>query len=129
MSIRRAKAVEGLRAVENWPRPSIAKACLDFNSNLLHMEWVAGVEFYLGSNLRLTRRVMKTVRVHQWRSDVLTYEDIPVPEIKAGEARVKIEASGVNYRHYQRTRLSAEHTFHQGTEGRGSSTRSDQSQK
>lgn len=41
---------------------------------------------------------MKTVRVHQYGGlEALTYEDIPVPEPKEGEARVKIEAIGVNF--------------------------------
>jgi NADPH2:quinone reductase len=65
---------------------------------------------------------MKTVRVHQYGGpEVLTYEDIPVPEPKAGEARVKIEASGVNYIDiYQRTALYPLKTpFILGTEGAG----------
>src|SRR5262249_2978048 len=41
---------------------------------------------------------MKAVRVHKHGGpEVLTLEEIPVPEPKAGEARVKIEAIGVNY--------------------------------
>jgi NADPH2:quinone reductase len=41
---------------------------------------------------------MKSVRVHQYGGlEVLKYEDIPVPEPKEGEARVKIEAIGVNF--------------------------------
>ena len=65
---------------------------------------------------------MKAVRVHQCGGpEVLTYEDIPVPEPKAGEARVKIEASGVNYIDiYQRTGLYPLKTpFTLGTEGAG----------
>ena len=65
---------------------------------------------------------MKAVRVHQYGGpEVLTYEDIPVPEPKAGEARVKIEASGVNYIDiYQRTGLYPLKTpFILGTEGAG----------
>jgi NADPH:quinone reductase len=65
---------------------------------------------------------MKAVRVHQYGDpEVLTYEDIPVPEPKAGEARVKIEASGVNYIDiYQRTGLYPLKTpFVLGTEGAG----------
>ena len=65
---------------------------------------------------------MKAVRVHQCGGpEVLTYEDIPVPEPKAGEARVKIEASGVNYIDiYQRTGLYPLPTpFTPGTEGAG----------
>jgi NADPH2:quinone reductase len=50
---------------------------------------------------------MKALRVHKYGGpEVLTYEDIPVPEPKAGEARVKIEAIGVNFIDiYQRTGL------------------------
>jgi NADPH2:quinone reductase len=50
---------------------------------------------------------MKAIRVHKYGGpEVLTYEDIPVPEPKAGEARVKIEAIGVNFIDiYQRTGL------------------------
>ena len=50
---------------------------------------------------------MKAVRVHKYGGpEVLTLEEIPVPEPKAGEARVKIEAIGVNYIDvYQRTGL------------------------
>ena len=41
---------------------------------------------------------MKTVRVHQYGGlEALTYEDVPVPEPGEGEARVKIEAIGVNF--------------------------------
>lgn len=41
---------------------------------------------------------MKTVRVHQYGGlEALTYEDVSVPEPKEGEARVKIEAIGVNF--------------------------------
>jgi len=50
---------------------------------------------------------MKAIRVHQYGGiDALKYEDIPVPEPGAGEARVKVEAAGVNYIDvYQRTGL------------------------
>jgi NADPH2:quinone reductase len=41
---------------------------------------------------------MKTVRVHQYGGlEALTYEDVLVPEPGEGEARVKIEAIGVNF--------------------------------
>jgi NADPH2:quinone reductase len=41
---------------------------------------------------------MKAVRVHQYGGpEVLKNEDIPLPEPKAGEARVKVEAIGLNY--------------------------------
>lgn len=50
---------------------------------------------------------MKAMRVHQYGGpEVLKSDQIPVPEPKAGEARVKIEAIGVNYIDiYQRTGL------------------------
>jgi NADPH:quinone reductase len=50
---------------------------------------------------------MKAIRVEKYGGpEVLTLEEIPVPEPKAGEARVKIEAIGVNYVDvYQRTGL------------------------
>lgn len=41
---------------------------------------------------------MKAVRVHQYGGlEALKHEDVPVPEPKEGEARVKIEAIGVNF--------------------------------
>lgn len=41
---------------------------------------------------------MKVVRVHQYGGlEALKYEEIPVPEPGEGEARVKIEAIGVNF--------------------------------
>lgn len=41
---------------------------------------------------------MKAVRVHQYGGpEVLRYEDVDVPRPRAGEALVKIAASGVNY--------------------------------
>jgi NADPH2:quinone reductase len=41
---------------------------------------------------------MKSVRVHQFGGlDALKVEDVPVPEPKEGEARVKIEVIGVNF--------------------------------
>ena len=65
---------------------------------------------------------MKAVRVHKYGGpEVLTLEEIPVPEPKAGEARVKIEAIGVNFIDiYQRTGLYPLQTpFILGTEGAG----------
>jgi NADPH:quinone reductase len=65
---------------------------------------------------------MKAVRVHKYGGpEVLTQEDIPLPEPKAGEARVKIEAAGVNFIDiYQRTGLYPLQTpFTLGTEGAG----------
>ena len=41
---------------------------------------------------------MKAIRIHNHGGpEVLTYEDLPIPEPKAEQARVKIEASGVNF--------------------------------
>ena len=41
---------------------------------------------------------MKAIRIHNYGgAEVLVLEDIPVPEPKPGEARIKIEAIGVNY--------------------------------
>jgi NADPH2:quinone reductase len=50
---------------------------------------------------------MRAVRVHNYGGpEVLSIEQIPVPEIRSGEARVKIEAIGVNYIDiYQRSGL------------------------
>jgi len=65
---------------------------------------------------------MRAVRVHKYGGpEVLTLEEIPVPEPKAGEARVEIEAIGVNYIDiYQRTGLYPLKTpFTLGTEGAG----------
>jgi NADPH2:quinone reductase len=65
---------------------------------------------------------MKAVRVHNCGGpEVLTFEEIPVPEPKAGEARVKIEAIGLNFIDvYQRTGLYPLPTpFTLGMEGAG----------
>ena len=41
---------------------------------------------------------MKAIRVHQYGGlDVLKYEEVPAPEPGEGEARVKVEAAGVNF--------------------------------
>src|ERR1051325_861237 len=41
---------------------------------------------------------MKAIRIHDHGGpEVLAYDDVPIPEPKAGQARVKIEASGVNF--------------------------------
>jgi NADPH:quinone reductase len=50
---------------------------------------------------------MKAIRIHKYGGpEVLTSEDVPIPEPKAGEARVKIEAIGLNFIDiYQRTGL------------------------
>ncbi len=41
---------------------------------------------------------MKAIRIHQFGSseDVLQYEDVPVPEPKAGEVLIKVEAASLN---------------------------------
>lgn len=65
---------------------------------------------------------MKAARIQKYGGpEVLNLEDIPVPEPKVGEARVKIEASGINYIDiYQRTGLYPLPTpFTLGTEGAG----------
>jgi NADPH:quinone reductase len=65
---------------------------------------------------------MKAVRVHKYGGpEVLAVDDIPVPEPKAGEARVKLEAIGVNFIDiYQRTGLYRLQTpFTLGSEGAG----------
>ena len=65
---------------------------------------------------------MKAVRIDKYGGpEVLTHEDIAVPEPKAGEARVKIEAIGLNYIDiYQRTGLYPLQTpFTLGMEGAG----------
>jgi NADPH2:quinone reductase len=41
---------------------------------------------------------MKAIRVHQFgAADALQYEDAPMPEPKAGEVRIKLAASGLNF--------------------------------
>jgi NADPH2:quinone reductase len=65
---------------------------------------------------------MKAVRVHKYGGpEVLAIDDIPVPEPKAGEARVKVEAIGINFIDiYQRTGLYPLQTpFTLGSEGAG----------
>src|SRR5262245_57217312 len=65
---------------------------------------------------------MKAVRVHKHGgADALVLDDVAIPEPKAGEARVKIEASGVNFIDiYHRTGLYPLQTpFTLGTEGAG----------
>src|SRR5207249_535180 len=67
-------------------------------------------------------KIMKAIRVHKYGgAEALTYEEIPLPEPKAGEARVKIEASGLNYIDvYHRTGLYPTQTpFTLGTEAAG----------
>ena len=65
---------------------------------------------------------MKAIRIHKYGGpEILTYEDIAVPEPKVGEARVKIEAIGLNFIDiYQRTGLYPLQTpFTLGMEGAG----------
>src|SRR4029434_7093194 len=65
---------------------------------------------------------MKAVRVRKHGgADALIIDDIPTPEPKPGETRVKIEASGVNFIDiYHRTGLYPLQTpFTLGTEGAG----------
>lgn len=65
---------------------------------------------------------MKAIRVHKYGGpEVLGVDDIAVPEPKAGEARVKLEAIGVNFIDiYQRTGLYPLQTpFTLGSEGAG----------
>jgi len=65
---------------------------------------------------------MKAIRVHQYGGvEALKYEEIPVPEPGSGEARVKIEAIGVNFIDiYQRTGLyQLKLPFTLGMEGSG----------
>ena len=65
---------------------------------------------------------MKAIRIHTYGGpETLTYEEIPVPEPKAGEARIKIESSGVNFIDiYHRTGFYPLKTpFTLGTEGAG----------
>src|SRR5260370_9863557 len=41
---------------------------------------------------------MKAVRIHKAGGpEALTYEDVPEPTPKAGEATVKVDAAGINY--------------------------------
>ena len=65
---------------------------------------------------------MRAVRVHEYGGpDVLRNEDVPIPEPKTGEARVKLESIGVNYIDiYQRTGLyPLKPPFTLGMEGAG----------
>ncbi len=65
---------------------------------------------------------MKAIRVHQYGNpEVLRYEETPLPEPGAGEARVKIEAAGVNFIDiYHRTgKYPGQLPITLGTEGAG----------
>ncbi|HVD44317.1 MAG TPA: alcohol dehydrogenase catalytic domain-containing protein, partial [Rubrobacter sp.] len=50
---------------------------------------------------------MKVIRIHEFGGpEVLSYEDVEIPEPGPGQARVKLAASGVNFIDvYQRTGL------------------------
>jgi NADPH2:quinone reductase len=66
--------------------------------------------------------LMKAIRVHHHGGpEVLTFEEIPIPEPNAGEARVKIDATGMNFIDiYHRTGLYPMKTpFTLGVEGAG----------
>jgi NADPH2:quinone reductase len=65
---------------------------------------------------------MRAIRIHQFGGpEVLSYEDVPLPEPKTDEARVKIEAAGVNFIDiYHRTGLyKSSLPFTPGMEGAG----------
>jgi NADPH2:quinone reductase len=65
---------------------------------------------------------MKAMRVYKYGdAEVLTYEDVVIPQPKAGEARLKLEAIGLNFIDiYQRTGLYPLQTpFTLGMEGAG----------
>jgi len=65
---------------------------------------------------------MQAIRIHQFGgADVLRGESIPMPEPSQGEARVKIEAAGINFIDvYQRTgQYRGELPFTLGVEGAG----------
>ena len=65
---------------------------------------------------------MKATRVNEYGGpEVLSYEDVPVPEPSPGEARVRLAASGVNYIDvYQRTGVyPMDLPFIAGQEGAG----------
>ena len=65
---------------------------------------------------------MKAIRVHQFgAADALQYDDAPLPEAQAGEVRIKLAASGLNFIDiYHRTGAYAMSTpFIPGQEGAG----------
>ncbi|HZC18069.1 MAG TPA: alcohol dehydrogenase catalytic domain-containing protein, partial [Rubrobacteraceae bacterium] len=65
---------------------------------------------------------MKAVRVNEYGGpEVLSYEDVPVPEPEAGQALVRLAASGVNFIDvYQRTGIYEKKLpFILGSEGAG----------
>lgn len=65
---------------------------------------------------------MRAIRVNQPGGlEVLSYEDIPMPEPGPGQARVKIEAAGLNYIdvYHRMGRYPGQFPFTLGTEGSG----------
>lgn len=65
---------------------------------------------------------MKAIRIHEYGgTEVLSYDDVPVPEPQEGEVRIKLAAIGVNFIDvYQRTGLyEQELPFIPGLEGAG----------
>ncbi len=65
---------------------------------------------------------MQAIHIHeQGGPDVLHYEDVPLPEPKPGEVRVKIEAAGVNYidTYHRNGQYKLKPPFTPGMEGGG----------
>ena len=65
---------------------------------------------------------MKAIRVHEFGdASVLKFEDVPKPEPNSGEARIKVEAAGLNFIDiYHRTgAYSMQRPFTPGLEGAG----------
>ncbi|RME42048.1 MAG: quinone oxidoreductase [Chloroflexi bacterium] len=65
---------------------------------------------------------MKAIRIHEYGGpEVLRYEDIPMPEPGAGEARVKLEAAGLNFIdvYHRMGRYPVEPPITPGVEGAG----------
>src|SRR5580698_3363978 len=65
---------------------------------------------------------MKAIQIQQTGGpEVLTLADIPVPTLKAGEALVKVHASGINFIdvYYREGRYKTELPFIDGQEGAG----------
>jgi len=65
---------------------------------------------------------MKAIRVHEYGGpEALSYEDAPLPEPGAGEARVKIEAAGLNFIdvYHRMGRYPAQLPITPGVEGAG----------
>jgi NADPH:quinone reductase-like Zn-dependent oxidoreductase len=63
---------------------------------------------------------MKAIRVHKTGGpEVLVLDEIPIPEPKSGEARIKVEAIGVNFID-KRSRRSAPPIGRKKNDGKGS---------